>query len=454
MLVQMVLFSLAWGMAVWLAVAFPARGGASVLWNPIVLVAAISAIVLPSALLLTGWSLPVPGASDAVFVESAAKHRVRDIVQSVDRIMSHTERSGLRWGDVVALIYLAGAAVHFAAMGRGFVVLRSELAKARPLEGHGAAWPVWVTHGRTAPFAVGGRRAKIVIPDEMAHDWPKARLALVIAHEEAHLRHRDPLVAVLLSVAKALFWFNPFLRDFVERWHIASELRADSEALRGASPPKRALYARTLVEAMRIASASTPAPVSFFLSSRSIRKDKMRIGAILKDFRNSRRSATGLLAQCLAWSLVAVGSSVALATTPGTVDTLDRFIPGGHVTSPFGVARKNLRIHTGVDVAAELRTPIAAPAGAVVLQATDLFRSEPRWGKAVVLQFDDGLIGWFTHLHSYWVEPGDRLEEGAFFGLVGSTGQSTGPHVHVEVYRGSERIDPASVWPFLKMSGR
>lgn len=133
--------------------------------------------------------------------------------------------------------------------------------------------------------------------------------------------------------------------------------------------------------------------------------------------------------------------------------TLDRFIEGGRISAPYGLSREGKSDHTGVDVAAPKGTPISAPSDAIVVQATDLFRDQPAHGKAVVLQFGSDLLVWFTHLDSYSVKEGDRLEKGDVFATVGNTGGSKSFHVHIQAYAGAsldERIDPASVWSFLQ----
>lgn len=133
--------------------------------------------------------------------------------------------------------------------------------------------------------------------------------------------------------------------------------------------------------------------------------------------------------------------------------SFDDFIEGGRIIAPYGISRDGKRDHTGVDVGAPKGTPIAAPADAVVIKATDLFREQPAYGKAVVLRFGGDLLVWFTHLDSYSVKKGDTIKQGEAFGTVGDTGGSERTHVHIQAYQGAaldERIDPASVWSFLK----
>ncbi|MDA4845500.1 M23/M56 family metallopeptidase [Hoeflea poritis] len=429
--------------------------------TPRLLLTAIFAIVMPSALILTGWTLPTFGSESTSPASVGAEQGLRAFAGSMDRFIVHAVHAGPHFGDVIALIYMAGVGIRLAALGRSVLALRSLSENAAALDWRGSQWPVCRTSARTTPFAVGGRRARIVIPDALADRWSTQQLALVIAHEEAHLRRRDPAVTTVLAVTAALFWFNPFLLDLVARWRQCCELRADADALLGATQQQRSLYARTLVAAMRSFSDAKPAQAPTLFTSRKIRRDKMRISAILNKSEKRMRKPASLLVHCAAWLLVAAGSTTALATASGNVDTLDRFISGGRITSAYGVERKNMRRHTGVDVWAEKGTPIAAPGAAVVKQAAEIFRGNPRWGRAVVLEFDDDLVVWFTHLEGYSVKTGDRLDEGDIFATVGDdfamvrgTLQSQRSHIHIEAYKNGRRVDPATIWPFLKRPGR
>ncbi len=158
---------------------------------------------------------------------------------------------------------------------------------------------------------------------------------------------------------------------------------------------------------------------------------------------------------CLLQRLAAVFiclPSVAVFTPMASAETkLSNFIPGGYIAWPFGITRGDGRTHNGVDVAAPKGTPIFALGDALVIEATDLFRNEPRYGKTVVLQFGDELLAWFTHLDTYSVKPGDRISNGQIFGTVGNSGAKT-YHIHIETYVGptlDQRVDPGTVWRFL-----
>lgn len=95
--------------------------------------------------------------------------------------------------------------------------------------------------------------------------------------------------------------------------------------------------------------------------------------------------------------------------------------------------------HTGADYAVPQGTPVLAVEDAVVALAGEFFFS----GNAVFLDHGNGLISMYFHLHEMFVEQGDEVSRGRLIGTVGSTGRSTGPHLHFGVRWQGERVDPA-----------
>lgn len=96
--------------------------------------------------------------------------------------------------------------------------------------------------------------------------------------------------------------------------------------------------------------------------------------------------------------------------------------------------------HSGVDVARPAGTPIIAPAdGVVVLAAQQAFTLE---GKLLMLDHGMGLNSAFLHLSRIDVKVGDLVRRGQPIGAIGTTGRSTGPHLHWGMKWGEARIDP------------
>jgi murein DD-endopeptidase MepM/ murein hydrolase activator NlpD len=119
----------------------------------------------------------------------------------------------------------------------------------------------------------------------------------------------------------------------------------------------------------------------------------------------------------------------------------------GNVSSTFGYRlnpfNRKLQRHTGWDLATAFGTPIAATANGVVVTAG---MSSLGYGLHVIVDHGNGLKTLFGHLSSIEVSVGEEVSLGDEIGLVGSTGNSTGPHLHYEVRLNDAPIDPG---PFL-----
>lgn len=94
--------------------------------------------------------------------------------------------------------------------------------------------------------------------------------------------------------------------------------------------------------------------------------------------------------------------------------------------------------HRGLDIAAPTGTEIKAPADGVVTKV----RRRPGYGKSIAISHRNGITTFYAHLSKYNVKAGKRVKRGDIIGFVGSTGRSTGPHLHYEVRVSGKHINP------------
>jgi murein DD-endopeptidase MepM/ murein hydrolase activator NlpD len=111
--------------------------------------------------------------------------------------------------------------------------------------------------------------------------------------------------------------------------------------------------------------------------------------------------------------------------TPYAMEPVDRSCPSGHV-------------HTGIDLAVPLGTPVRAALDGVAHVVVSL----TGYGLHVILDHGDGLTTLYAHLSAVTVADGDAVAAGDVIGLAGSSGNSTGPHLHFEVRRDGIAEDP------------
>lgn len=123
---------------------------------------------------------------------------------------------------------------------------------------------------------------------------------------------------------------------------------------------------------------------------------------------------------------------------------LDR---GFRISSSFGFRRHPIagyrKMHQGMDFAASTGTPVIAPADGVVVEA----RRWGGYGNWLRIRHANGLESGYGHLSRYGsgIRAGQRVSQGQTVAYVGSTGASTGPHLHYEIWRNGQRINPAGI---------
>lgn len=118
-------------------------------------------------------------------------------------------------------------------------------------------------------------------------------------------------------------------------------------------------------------------------------------------------------------------------------------LPGSYkITSKFGPRVCPVEgidgFHSGLDIGAPRGTPVVAAEAGVVIRASSMGSA----GRTVIIKHGDGYETRYYHLHSIRVRIGQEVERGEVIGGVGSTGRSTGPHLHFEIRRFTKAIDP------------
>lgn len=130
-------------------------------------------------------------------------------------------------------------------------------------------------------------------------------------------------------------------------------------------------------------------------------------------------------------------------------------VPGKKITTPYGKPGKLWKTgyHVGADYAAPTGTPIVAVKDGKVLEAKNGVTWGPAYGIAAVIDHGNGLRAIYAHMSKILVKAGDTVKEGQQIGEVGSTGNSTGPHLHLEVRVSPWRYNNKDVDPDALLSG-
>lgn len=352
---------------------------------------------------------------------------------------------------LLAVVWALGVAVLLLRAVAGYVRLRRTVALACKTDDgcySGDCVP--------APFTLGILRPRIYLPAGLTGASRQA----VLLHEKTHLRRHDPQTKPLFYAVVCLHWFNPLAWLAFRQLEREMESACDEAAVRGCDAAARNAYCESILQ---YALQGRMAPGSLAFGQGSV---KTRIVHLLR----YRRLGAGALLLCA----VAVGLSVtacmmqpqveeatpetaesapaeATAETPDTPETAVTFTANTaglpNLDDPENsprflcpvdytyVTRYESNIHRGDDLAADKGTPIYAAQDGVVTYA-DFHYS---YGYCVILNHGTGLDGnqWSTlyaHMDDYTVTTGQVVKAGELIGHVGSTGNSTGNHLHFEVF--------------------
>ena len=135
------------------------------------------------------------------------------------------------------------------------------------------------------------------------------------------------------------------------------------------------------------------------------------------------------------------GASGLGGTAPVTTPT--GWPTDGFISSPYGLRFGGAEFHQGIDIAADTGTPITATADGVVTAAG---WSGSGYGNMVDIDHGNGVMTRYGHASAVAVTAGEQVRRGQIIAYVGSTGHSTGPHLHYEVRLNGQPVNPA---PYL-----
>lgn len=133
-----------------------------------------------------------------------------------------------------------------------------------------------------------------------------------------------------------------------------------------------------------------------------------------------------------------------LATLPTGIPVHGDF----RITSGFGIRNDpftgSLAMHEGLDFAANVGTPVVTTGPGTVVRSS----WDASYGNVVEVSHAEGFVTRYAHLSKRLVAEGDKVERGDQIGEIGTTGRSTGPHLHYEVFRKDHLLNPVQVLPF------
>lgn len=340
---------------------------------------------------------------------------------------------------------------------------------------------ICMSNSHRAPLTFGVFRPTVLLPEDLPVG--DAQFQLILAHELAHIRRKDCLRKLLLTVCLCLYWWNPLVWLMVWLANRDMELACDEAVLRALGPDCKKAYALTLLDMAQRNPKSAPLCSGFAKSSA-----EERIRAIL-----SFKRIPAWVGICVAVLFVLTASvfttqAVSPAAVPEPDPAVQEEIPEENVTVSVPVSEplpttppivpeqetesetqpqpevptyifpledahaevtnsygwqenpvvKQKSLHPGADFAADYGTNVLAVANGIVLDCS----YDAAYGYILTLEHENGVQTQYAHLSEFLVNAGAEVRQGQIIAKTGDSGWTTGPHLHLGVLIDGEAVDP------------
>lgn len=337
---------------------------------------------------------------------------------------------------------------------------------------------VYAVEGFESPFIYGFLRPRIYLPYTYLSNGKEEEKDIVIRHERYHIRRCDHLVKSLAYLLLVIHWFNPLIWLAFILYNKDMEMSCDEKVIEELGTNRG--YALALLGCAAKGNLAAPLPLAFGESA-----IKCRIKNAIAYKKPRRLISVCMACFCLlVFTACATDSKVNSSTTEseskevvteekkveenpeekndlskGNASTKENDsikecnalvveninteacsptyrnpVSGGNITASYGI-RSGLsqeNFHNGVDIAAEKGTQVMSVAEGTVEE----IGFDTGLGYNVMVLNTDGYRTRYSHLSEILVKEGDNVSAGDILGLVGSTGLSTGPHLHFSVLTG------------------
>lgn len=347
----------------------------------------------------------------------------------------------------------------------------------------------------SSPQLIGIIKPTLFIPDIKICN---SDLNNILRHECIHCKRFDIAVKWLCVIAKSIHWFNPFVYLLIQRIDIECEISCDISALQGLDKIEIQSYCETILSLITHEKSNVSPQLCMGDTKKNLER---RFKAIMEEKRKSKKTviisaivATAIVLLSLTTSAVlggyaqkentkdkefptknngtadsAVASQANLTNSPvviykvpkaddeiavlkvGTVNDAENStarvhpVTGEKIAEDFSIISHGFdsEKHPAVDYRLEAGTAISSPMGGTITVAE--YASDK--GNHIEIEGNDGTTRViFAHLEKMYVSEGDKVNAGDTVGTVGSTGRSTGPHLHVEYYENGEAVNPVEVF--------
>jgi len=273
----------------------------------------------------------------------------------------------------------------------------------------------------------------------------------ILLHESIHSKQLHSIDLLTIELVKAIFWFNPIVYLFKNALVEVHEYCADQACVIDRS--NKINYQQCLLQ--HIESKMNFNMTSAFKSSLTLKRIKM--------IKKSNTSVWAHLKMILIFPVLIISmlsfdySETNIGDSESKAEFISPIRPSGdvRVTSLYGERmhpiKKKMLFHKGIDIAAPIGTPIYAIADGLVKKMQTKHVEGKAYGRFIIIQHDGDFESLYSQMNSYKVSMAQKVKKGDVLGYVGSSGISTGSHLHFEIKKEGKNIDPANLIDFTSL---
>ena len=282
----------------------------------------------------------------------------------------------------------------------------------------------------------------IFIPHLLYNDNDRNR---ILEHENAHAEQWHTLDLLVVDLTHIFLWFNPFVIFYRQSLKQVHEFLADAKVLE--TDKVKADYLNLLSFTTQKHGLTGIASQFYYLTI----KNRIKMITKHKTKQIYRLAYLLVIPVVLVTTLAFSNSPIKTDAALATEDNIPDIKPLAEkdiirIASGWGMREHPVyhvqKMHKGIDIVAEKGAPVIATADGKVIEVT-LGEEGKGYGHYIVINHGKTYSTVYTQLSEFKVQLGQMVKKGDVVGLVGSSGLSTGPHLHYEVRKNGEQVNPA-----------
>lgn len=307
----------------------------------------------------------------------------------------------------------------------------------------------------SAPVLIGLIKPVLYIPDG---DLSDRETEYIFKHELTHFKRKDLWYKHFSSFVCTVHWFNPIVYLILREIDECCEISCDCETVKNYTDTQKSEYMRLILRLLQNSLTNTN---SFSLTMTGARRTIERRFKMIRKYNKKSKIITVISVFCAVILCGAAAyasgtlsngllmrrlgadenATVNLETVLSKIGFTNNgfLLPNGDITAPFG-KQPNGKIHTGIDYSEKKGDPVYAGADGTVSEA----KYSPSLGYYIIISHENEYTSLYAHLSEINVSEGDTALRGQIIGKVGASGMATGPHLHFEIRKNGEAVNPIS----------